>query len=539
MKQLRIFIIPIVVIIGLSTTLVNNDKLFEITKNIEIFVNVYKKLNAEYVDEVDPSELMRTGIDAMVHSLDPYTLYWSESQIESHRLNDETKYQGLGAETKVIGDYITITEIYEEGSAYDVGLKVGDKIIKVNGTDTKGLSQDEFDVMAIGAPGTVMQLDVKKVNGKLENVSLERGKNPKNNIVPYSGLVDDHIGYVKLTQFKEKASAKIKKAMEEMKDDARLDGIILDLRYNGGGLLREAISISNLFIPKDEVVVSTRSKVEEQNKVYKTQAVPYDTDIPVVVLINGRSASASEIVSGVIQDYDRGVILGQRSYGKGLVQNTGDVGYNAKMKLTISKYYIPSRRCIQAVEYDNGEPVDIPDDKRSKFKTRNGRTVLDGGGVSPDVKTEPEQRSEYTEMLMDDDIIFEFVNEYTKDVEEIAPPQEYAFTDIDAFKNYITKSKYDYQSHVEQSLQNLLDDKEGSEDEKKKVEILLKEMNQKQDNLLDTHKEEIIRQIELEIISRYHYQSGKAAYQLDGDPEITEAISILKDKARYNKILKK
>lgn len=536
MKHIKILLFLAVAGIAISATVANNGRLFEITKNIEIFVNVYKKLNAEYVDEVDPSELMRTGIDAMVHSLDPYTIYWSESQIESHRLSDENKYQGFGATTQLVDDRITVTEVYEDGPAFDAGLKAGDHIVAINGTSTSGKTEEEFNRISMGVPGTNVQLKVNRPGQKGDfSVDLKRGK-ADTNPVPYSGRVTDDIGYIKLDKFTAEASKSIAKAWDDMNDDGNLKGIILDLRNNGGGLLREAIAICNFFIPKDKVVVSTRSKVEKQNKIYKTSAVPKDVDIPVAILINDRSASASEIVSGVIQDYDRGVLLGQRSYGKGLVQNTGDVGYNSRMKLTISKYFIPSRRCIQAVEYDNGEPVDIPDNKRSKFKTANGRTVLDGGGVAPDVKLKPHKNSEFTQSLIDDYVIFNYVTGYVNNHQEVSEPRAFSFDDYNDFKSYVQSSSFDFKSKSEQSIEELIE-KEKDSVAKGKLEKVLQDINQGQVSFLDTYKDEINKAIEQEIMGRYYYRSGQSAHRLNDDHEVREAIAVLNDPGRYKKIL--
>lgn len=531
-----------VFVIGVSATVVNNDKLFEITKNIEIFVNVYNKLNAQYVDEVDPSALMRTGIDAMVHSLDPYTIFWSESQIESYRLNDENKYQGFGAEIKKVDDYVTIIEPYEGGPAVEAGLKAGDKITMINGVSTKGKSEAEVDAISMGVPGTLVTLMVERMgeSNPIE-VKLTRGEADRNN-VPYSGRIADNIGYITLTTFTADAGANIKKALVELKKEGPLDGVVIDLRNNGGGLLREAIAISNLFIPKDQVVVSTRSKVEEQNKIYKTKAVPYDVDLPIAVLINGRSASASEIVSGVIQDYDRGVIIGQRSYGKGLVQNTGEVGYNSRMKLTISKYYIPSRRCIQAVEYENGEPVDIADEKRSKFKTANGRVVLDGGGVAPDVEMDANVKSEFTDSLIQNHIIFKYVNQYVLNHDSIEEPREFKFTEYDDFKAFVAQSDFDFKSNIETELEKLIEEtkeKNNSNVIDQDLTALKVKLDKAQASYVDKYKDEITKEIELDIISRYYYQAGKAAHRLNGDEEIQEAIRILNNKSEYNSILGK
>ena len=534
-RSYRIVAFVMVGLIGMSATIIKNDKLFEITKNLEIFATTYQLLNTKYVDELDPSELMKIGIDAMVNSLDPYTVYYSESQIESYRLADEGKYQGMGAIINKVGDYITVMEIYEDGPAMEAGLQSGDQIVEVNGLDTRGRSTEEMNAISKGVPGTDVNLKVKRLtSSSLIDITLTRGAHSIPN-VPYSGRVADNIGYISLTTFTENASGNIINALQELKSDEELDGVILDLRYNGGGLLREAIAISNIFIDQGKEVVTTKGKIKEEDQTFNTMRPAIDLEIPIVVLTNKRSASASEIVSGVLQDYDRGVIMGQRTFGKGLVQNTQEVGYNSRVKLTTSKYYIPSRRCIQAVEYDNGEPVDIPDSQRSQFKTANGRVVLDGGGVTPDVRLPEIVQSEFTESLMKNNIIFQYVNKYVSEHEEVAAPGDFVFDEYNDFISFVQSNGYEFESEIEKEL------KEGSKDISSKLQLefenLLAKINADQDDDLNEFKNQIIKEIELDIISRYYYQSGKAKHKLNGDSEIQEAISLLNDQDRYNKIL--
>lgn len=534
-KSIKVLGIVGVLVIGMSAVVIKNDKLFEITKNIEIFANAFQKINTNYVDEIDPSELMRIGIDAMVSSLDPYTNYISESQIESYRLSNEGKYQGMGAIIDKVGDYITIMEPYADGPALKSGLKAGDQIIEVNGFKTKGKSTEEMNAIAKGVAGTVMNLKIQRPGeSKPFDVELIRGQTIIPN-VPYSGRVADNIGYISLTTFTENAGANIKKAYLDLKKEGELDGLVLDLRYNGGGLLREAIGISNLFIPQNLEAVTTKGKVKERDRTFKTMSPPTDLDIPIVVLTNKRSASASEIVSGVLQDYDRGVVMGQRTFGKGLVQNTEEIGYNSRVKITTSKYYIPSRRCIQAVKYENGEPVDIPDAERSKFKTANGRVVLDGGGVTPDVKLPAKEQSEYTKALVSENIIFKYVNEYTSRFDSVAAPGEFRFTDYEEFKSFVAASGFDFDSEMEKKIEEL--DKETDSKMSAEFATLKSKLDNMQADDIDEFQEEITKEIEMQIIARYYYQAGKAKQKLNGDSEIQEAIKLLNDPARYNKIL--
>ena len=533
----------IIMLIGISATTVNNDRLYEIAKNIEIFVNVYKELNKNYVDDLDPSQLMRTGIDAMVGSLDPYTNYISESQVASYRINTEGKYQGIGAIVKKVGDYITIVEPYQDSPVVKAGLKAGDQIVKVQGRSTKGRSLDEMNQVMRGVPGTELAITVKRPSENKEwDVNLQRSQVSIPN-VPYGGFVSDDIGYVVLTTFTADASKNIRKEISKMKqENPKMKGIILDLRNNGGGLLKEAINVSNIFVPQNRNVVSVKSKVKERDVKYKTLGTPLDLDIPLVVLINKKSASASEIVSGVIQDLDRGVIMGQRSYGKGLVQNTMNVGYNSRVKVTTSKYYIPSGRCIQSVRYEDGEPVDIPDGERAKFKTESGRTVLDGGGVTPDVKLDNNGAPEILQQLEGQNVIFAYVNRIeNKHMTESEEPAEVTFSDYEDFLQFVKKSDFEYESKntdlIEELKENLKSDKQMSL--LSQVESLQDAIDKEAEMGLETHRSLIVSAIEETLAARSHYQKGKFYQKLKNDTEIVEAVNLLKNTAKYNSILGK
>lgn len=530
-----------VLIVSMAATTANNDRLYEIAKNIEIFVNVYKQLNQNYVDDLDPSELMRTGLDAMVSSLDPYTNYISESQIASYRISTDGKYQGIGAIVEKVGDYITLIEPYQNSPVVKAGLKAGDKIVAVQGRSTKGKSMEEMNQIFRGVPGTSVKLSMER-DGKTFDVDLERSQVSIPN-VPYSGFVSDDIGYVILTTFTANSGKNIRKAINKMKDEnPDMKGLILDLRDNGGGLLKEAINVSNIFIPTNEEVVSVRSKVKERDVSYKTLGKPMDLEIPLVVLINKKSASASEIVSGVIQDLDRGVIMGQRSYGKGLVQNTYELGYNSRVKVTTSKYYIPSGRCIQSVKYEDGEPVDIPDAERSKFKTAGGRTVLDGGGVTPDVHLDNDGLPDIVEQLKKQHVIFSYVNkvadQYSSDSEE---PVSVNFTDFQDFISHVKSSDFDYGSKNDKLIKEL---KENLKKDKQmtllsEVESLEMKLDGEKSLAMETHREAIESMIEQELVARSHYQTGKYFQRLDNDSEIAEAIKLLGDTGKYNALLGK
>lgn len=535
----KIILISIVALLGVSATSIQQDKLYEISKNIEIFINVYKELNANYVDDLDPNQLMRVGLDAMVASLDPYTNYISESQVASYMINTEGRYEGIGAIVEKIGDYVTIVEPYEGSPVLEVGLKAGDMIIGIEGQSTLGKSREEVTSFYRGVPGTKVRLKIQTPKGEIKDVDVERSEVSTPN-VPYSGFVSEDIGYIALSVFTADASKNIKKALKDLKEEnSNIKGLILDLRDNGGGLLREAINISNIFIPKDKEVVSVKSKVRERDETYRTMTTPDDTEIPLVILINKNSASASEIVSGVIQDYDRGVLMGQRSYGKGLVQNTREVGYNSRIKLTTSKYYIPSGRCIQSVMYEDGEPVDIPDDKRSKFKTSNGRIVLDGGGISPDVKLDLPQSSELLSALKKDYMIFKFTNAYIENVDTSMANNEIVFDEFNTFISFLEDQKFSYETEAEKLLNELRSQIRAVDLSKldQQLKIIDQSLNQMKMTAYEANKSAIIDAIEIEIATRLAYQRGKAFQRLKNDAEIDEAVKLLNDPARYQSIL--
>ncbi len=545
MKKIsRLIVLVLVAFIGGAAVnnTVNHGKYFEISKNIEIFTNLYKEINTYYVDELDPAKLMRTGVDAMLESLDPYTNYISESEIEGFKYITEGKYNGIGAQIKKIGDYVTITEPYEDQPAHKAGMKAGDQIVAIDGKSTKGKTPDDVSNILKGYPGTEIELTVKRP-GEAKDVKLTmvRGEVRVPN-VPYHGLVSNDIGYVALTTFTRQAGKNVEDAVKEMKEEnPEMKGIIFDLRGNGGGLLAEAVNVSNIFIPKGVTVVTTKGKVKDWDRSFKTLNQPAEEELPVVVLIDKNSASASEIVSGVLQDLDRAVLLGQRSYGKGLVQNTRDVGYNSKVKLTTAKYYIPSGRCIQGVEYENGEPVNIPDDKRAKFKTQNGRLVLDGGGVKPDVIIEKESERKAVKSLVDNYMIFDYVTEFALKKESIGEIEDFKFTDWDGFLAFLKKKNYSYESESEKLLSKLMKEAD-KENYKSVIDTDLSSIEQKIDDSkkteLSKYKNTIIDLIEKEIVSRYYFQKGKIQIGLRNDTEIKEAIGLIKDKSKYDSILK-
>jgi carboxyl-terminal processing protease len=493
-----------------------NGKYFEISKNIEIFTNLYKEINTYYVDDLDPAKLMRTGVDAMLESLDPYTNYISESEIEGFRYITEGKYNGIGAIIKRVGDYITIIEPYDNCPAQKAGLKAGDVIKAIDGKSAKGKKSDDIMDFLKGFPGTEVVLTIQRPGPEGDmDISLTRDEVKVPN-VPYLSMVSDDIGYLTLTTFTRDAGKNVGDALKKLKkENPNLKGIIFDLRGNGGGLLTEAVNVSNVFIPKGEMVVSTKGKVVDWDRSFKTLNRPVDAEIPLAILINKGSASASEIVSGVLQDLDRGVLVGQRSYGKGLVQNTRDVGYNSRVKMTTAKYYIPSGRCIQGVSYKDGEPVNIPDSLRAEFITRNGRKVLDGGGVKPDLALESPSDVSIIKSLLKENAI--------------------------SFIKFLSDTNFEYETLSEKMMKAWI---KQAEKEKLLASIesdiasMKAKIKKEKKNDLEQHQEAIINEIEREIVSRYYYQKGKIQMGLKNDQEIKDAISILRDQKRYNDLLK-
>ena len=516
------------------------NKYFEISKNLEIFTNLYKQLNTDYVDELDPGGLMRVSIDAMLESLDPYTNYFSESQIESFRFQSEGQSNGLGARTKSIDDYVTITDMAEGSPADNAGLKIGDQIISVDGQDVIGMSNNDVQKFLQGAEGTSFNISILRPGEKEKSYVVQRGQSSSKN-VPYSGFVHDDIGYLILTTFTQNAGQNLKKAINALRaDNPDMKGIVFDLRNNGGGLLLEAINVSNLFIPKGLEVVTTRGKVKERSRTYKTPGNALDVDIPLAILTNKSSASASEIVAGVIQDYDRGLIIGQRSYGKGLVQVTKDIGYNSTLKVTTSKYYIPSGRCIQSIEYSGGEPKDVPDSLRTSFSTKKGRPVLDGGGITPDIRMDEPIHSEIVRQLRESNILFKFINEWTLRNPDIPGYQEFRFTDFDDFVNFVQKSDFEYKSNAQQDNINLLEsirEDQYSESLISKTESLLQDLISADNQALINQKEEIISLLEKDIVKRYYPEKDKILFDLQNDPEIQIAIDVLSDTNKYYSLL--
>ena len=523
-----------------------NEKYFEIAKNLDIFATLVKEVNTFYVDDINPGKMIKAGIDAMLNTLDPYTNYIPEDEIENYRTMTTGMYGGIGAIVGRRKERHLILMPYKGYPAEKAGLKIGDEILEIDGFDVRKKNTTDLTKLLKGQAGTKVKLLVLKLGKeKPELVEFTRERIKIEN-VPYSGMLDSETGYLQLTEFTADASREVKKAIEELKSKGATQ-LVFDLRDNPGGLLNEAVNISNLFIPKDQLVVSTKGKVSEWVKEYKALNPPFDTEIPVAVLISPRSASASEIVSGVIQDYDRGVLVGQKSYGKGLVQTTRPLTYNSQLKVTTAKYYIPSGRCIQAIDYANrgsdGNAKKVADSLRVAFKTASGRVVYDGGGVSPDVEVRREAQASITQSLLGKDLIFDYASQYfLSHPNGIPPAAEFHISDEEYrnFCEWLKDKEYDYTTKVETSIRELASaaQKEKYYDEiKDQLEGLKARMAHNKENDLQKHRNEICEALEQEIVSRYYFDRGVKEASFDDDPEVQEAIRILKDKARYKKIL--
>ena len=541
-KKIQGVLLVLVVLGGLAFTVPTN-RYFELTKNLEIFTNIYKHLNMYYVDDVDPSKMIKVGIESMLKECDPYTNYFSETQIETFRFMSEGKFNGIGIQVRDIDGTMTISDIYEQSPADKAGLKMGDKLISIDQKNVAGKSAEDILAILQGSANSKIDIQVSRPGeSKTMGFNINRGEVDIKN-VPYFDLVEKDYAYISLTTFTDDATKNIQAAYNSLKaKNPNIKGVILDLRENGGGLLREAVNICNLFIGKDMEVVTTKGKVKEWDQVFKTTGEPMDPKIPVTILINKRSASASEIVSGVIQDYDRGVIIGQRSYGKGLVQNTYDIGYNSRVKITTSKYYIPSGRCIQAVSYKDGEPVNIPDSLRSVFKTKGGRKVLDGGGVTPDILVSTPDQIDFVEKLNQQNLIFKYATGFVLKNKTIASPDSFQFKDYEDFKQFVLKDDCKFESEAESHFSKFLKEakdinlSEGLSVEIKSIKDRLIADKRKK---LDANKNVIIQLLEKEIVSRYYLQKGKLRYSVTHDQEVAEAIQVMSNESKYQKILKK
>jgi carboxyl-terminal processing protease len=522
------------------------DNNFEIAKNLDIYYTLFRELNLYYVDETDPGDLVKTSIDKMLENLDPYTVYIPESKMEDYNFMTTGQYGGIGALIRKTDDYVIITDPYEGYPADKAGLKAGDKIVEIDGVELKGKDSADVSELLKGQPNTVINIKIHRPGTKKEIEKTITREKIKVYNVPYYGMLENKIGYIRLSNFTSKASKEVKDALIDLKNNQGAESIIVDLRGNPGGLLIESVNITNLFVNKGQEIVSTKGKAKQWDRTYNASFEPIDTAIPLVVLVNRGSASASEIVSGAIQDLDRGVIIGTRTFGKGLVQTTRPLSYNSKLKVTTAKYYIPSGRCIQALDYsnrnDDGSVGTVPDSLISEFQTKNNRTVFDGGGIIPDIETEAKRLSKIAISLLMKNLIFDFATSYVLEKKEIASIKDFVFSDED-YKNFITflsDKDFDYNTKSESSLNKLIDE---AKKEKyfslveSEFETLKEKLAHDKDKDLQTFKDEIKELIAEEIIGRYYYTKGKIQYALQFDPNIEKAIEVLNSEETYASIL--
>ncbi len=546
-KYFRSLFFAAPVVAGLAfVSFKQDDRLFEIARNLDIYATLFKELNAYYVDEINPNQLIKTSIDGMLRSLDPYTVYYAEDDIEDYMTMTTGKYNGIGAMVSSSGNKHTVMMVYEDTPAQKAGLQLGDEITKINGIDLS--SREDFDSGKLlkGQTQTSVTLTIKRYGQpKPLEITLNRDIVKVTN-VPYYGMLTSEVGYIDLKDFTATASREVRNAFQELKGKG-MKSLVLDLRDNPGGLLNMAIEISNIFIPKGEEIVSTKGKVTEWNKTYTAYNPALDTEIPIAVITNNRSASAAEIVSGVIQDFDRGVLIGQRTYGKGLVQTTRDLSFNTKMKITTAKYYIPSGRCIQAIDYshrnEDGSIAKIADSLMTAFKTRNGRVVYDGGGILPDILTEKETFSPLANALGRNRLFFDYAVKYHAEHTSIKAAKEFHLSDTEYadYVKWLGNKEYDYTTQVEKDLNAL----EASAKKEKSLDVIqdqLKSLKSKlahsKDNDLQLSKAEIKMLLEEEIIKHYYLEKGMREASFNEDTEVKAALALFKDPARYSEILK-
>ncbi len=521
------------------------EKYFEIIKNLDIFATLYKEVNTYYVDEVDPNQLIKAGIDAMLESLDPYTNYIPEDDIEDYRTMTTGQYGGIGALIGTRNGKNMIIMPYEGFPAHESGLKIGDEIIRVDGINVKDKAYTDISKLLRGQANSKLQIAVKRYGvPELVNIEMTRKKITIDN-VPYFGLMDDGIGYIKLSDFTTNAGKEVKNAVVALLGQGATK-FVLDLRGNPGGLLNEAVNVSNIFIPKGSEVVSTKGKMTDWNKTYKALNPPVDTEMPLVILTSSSSASAAEIVAGVVQDYDRGVLVGQKTFGKGLVQATRPLTYNSQLKITTAKYYIPSGRCIQAIDYSNrnedGSVGKVPDSLKVVFNTRNGRVVYDGGGVDPDIVVNLGFLPPIAVSLISKGLIFDYATDYYYNHATIASSKDFKLTDAEYndFVTWLNDKDYDYTTRVEHSIDELIKQAKKEkyyEDIDQQIQLLKTKVMHNKNTDLQKFKTDINQILEEEISSRYYLRKGVIETSFSADESIKAAIEVLKDSDRYNQIL--
>lgn len=536
-------------LILLSFTQINAQESnnFKISKSIEIFSNVLRQLNLNYVDTIKPVQMTQTAIDAMLNHMDPYTVYIPEKSLGDFNQMTRGEYGGIGAVIQQQGNYVVVTEPYKGFPAQKAGMKAGDKIIKIDGKSAKGWSASQVSNKLKGTPGTKLTMTIQHYGDSTDQeLSLTREKVRIPN-VPYYGVVGGDIGYINLTQFSPNAANDVRNALLSLKKKDNIKGVILDLRNNPGGLLDEAVNLANIFVKKGITIVTTKGKLAANSQVHKTTGQVTDAKIPLAILVNGNTASAAEIVSGSMQDLDRGVIIGQKTFGKGLVQNVVPLPYGGELKITIAKYYIPSGRCIQKIDYfnrnKNGNPVQVPASMIHAFKTKDGRTVYDGGGITPDIIMKPRIFSQLSGDLYGQNYIFNFANQFVLHHKTIAGPTAFRISPatFNNFKNFVLRKGFNYKTETGALINRL---KQSAKNEgyyqelKPELDSLHKTLVASKKEDLDKHKSEIETMLRIEIATRYYYQAGKVEASLVNDKEIAKAVQVLNNKQEYEDILK-
>lgn len=536
----------LMIFVSLFILAFSESKDFKLVKNIEIYTSLFRELNLYYVDETDPEKLITTSIDEMLKTLDPYTVYIPESELEDLQLMTTGEYGGIGSLIRTSGEYAVISEVYENFPADRAGLKTGDLIISVDGKSTRGLDVSKISDLLKGLPGTQLEVTVQRPGSDQPIVKTLVRKIIQIKSVPYFGMLDHAVGYIRLSNFTMGAGNEVKNALVTLKNNHDLKGLVLDLRGNPGGLLLEAVHVANQFIPEGNEIVSTRGKVKEFDHRYYTTETAIDTVIPLAILVNRNSASSSEILAGAMQDLDRGVIVGERTFGKGLVQTTRPLSYNSQLKVTTAKYYIPSGRCIQALDYSNrnedGSVGKIPDSLITEYNTKHGRIVYDGGGIVPDKQIKPETASQITAELYSRFLIFDYATRYVLLHDSIASPDHFSLSDdeYEDFISFIDSRKFDYTTETEGALKKLEETAKREQyfDRSKEAFRLLEEKlihDKYQD--LQTFRDEIVVLLVEEITGRYYYQKGRIQSSLAYDEQLKEASRLLLDRDQYYTIL--
>ena len=522
-----------------------NDDLFQISKNLDVFASAYKEVNINYVDDINSAKMIKTGLDAMLDGLDPYTEFVPESEIEDYKLHYvSTQYGGIGAGIFPRDGKVYVSDVFEGFPAQKADVRGGDQLLKINDVDLAGKTNDQVSQLLKGAKGASIKLLIKRGDAAPVEKQMVRDEIKQPN-VSYYGMVDGNMGYIKLDKFLENSADEVTHALTELQKN-NPNGIILDLRSNGGGILQEAVKIVNLFVQKNVEVVSQKGKIKDKNFTYSTQNTPIEANLPLVVLVNGRSASASEIVAGSLQDLDRAVIIGQRSYGKGLVQQTFNLPYNSLVKITIAKYYIPSGRCIQEIDYTHrkadGSVVKVADSSIHEFKTRDGRSVYDGSGIYPDIFVKQERFANITQSLVSKLLVFDYATQYRNTHTNIAEPHNFRLTDADYadFVKYLGNKNYSYSTSTERLVTSLkteaTKDKEFTSIQNE-YDALKNKLQESKKNDLQQNKDEIRQVLENEIASRYYYEKGRYQTNFKYDKELAQAVKTMQDKSQLAAIL--